>query len=117
MHQYPGVNLPLRHLQQSGRPGVDYYRLGCFRGVRRIESNMLQVREVAMMILMNNLTDKKNWHEKVFDDGIVAKWRREALEQDEDGLYDQIVDEKDIPMPERTRIISEKAFDYVGKAH
>ncbi|GAB1320932.1 Manganese lipoxygenase [Madurella fahalii] len=111
-HQYPGVNLPLRYLDQQGTPGVDFYRLGSFEGLQDVTSRMLQVREVAMMILMDSLTDKPNWHEKVFDDDIVDKWRQEALSQDEDDLYLQVLGGKAIPMLERTRIISERAFDY-----
>lgn len=38
----------------------------------------LTAREVAMMGVMNALTDKKDWHEKVFDDEIVARWKEEA---------------------------------------
>ncbi|KAG8160806.1 hypothetical protein KVR01_009070 [Diaporthe batatas] len=38
----------------------------------------LTAREVAMMGVMNVLTDKKDWHEKVFDDVIVARWKEEA---------------------------------------
>jgi hypothetical protein len=33
-----------------------------------------------MMGIMDRLTDKENWHKKVFDEAIVAKWRKEALE-------------------------------------
>ncbi|KXX73990.1 hypothetical protein MMYC01_209021 [Madurella mycetomatis] len=112
MHQYPGVNLPLRYFDQQGIAGADFYRLGHFEGVNQAVSEMLQVREVAMMILMDKLTDKPNWHEKVFCDDIVAKWCQEALSQDEDGLYHQVVSDEGIPMPARARIISGKAFEY-----
>lgn len=39
----------------------------------------LTVREVSMLGLMNALTDKLNWNEKVFDEEIIEKWRQEAL--------------------------------------
>lgn len=39
----------------------------------------MTVREVAMLGLMDSITDKANWKQKVTDDGIVAKWREEAL--------------------------------------
>lgn len=32
-----------------------------------------------MMDVMEKLTDKEDWHIKVFNDEIVAKWREEAL--------------------------------------
>lgn len=33
-----------------------------------------------MMSIMDQLTDKNEWHKKVFDAAIVSKWRAEALE-------------------------------------
>lgn len=111
---YPGVNLPLRYLAQDGEPGIDLYRLGSFYGAEGAQSELLHMREVAMMILMDRLTDKPNWHKKVFDDTIVAKWRSEALSQPEDALFDEIIAGKNLPMLRRTRIITEAAFDYVG---
>ncbi|AEO69667.1 uncharacterized protein THITE_2091161 [Thermothielavioides terrestris NRRL 8126] len=110
--EYPGVDLPLRFLEQEGVAGVDFYRVGCFRGILGAESELLQVREVAMMILMDRLTDKPNWHVDVFDDAIVARWRDEALSQDERPMYREILDGKELPMPKRTRLISPEAFDY-----
>lgn len=41
----------------------------------------LTMREVAMLRIMDALTDKPDWHRKVNDAHIVAKWRNEALEQ------------------------------------
>ncbi|KAL2131093.1 hypothetical protein VTI74DRAFT_5567 [Chaetomium olivicolor] len=114
-HQYPGVTLPLRHLRQAGKAGIDFYRHGSFEGVKGAQSEMLQVREVAMMILMDRLSDKPNWHEKVFNDDIVAKWREEALTQNEEALYLEILGEKDpkhTPLPQRVRIMNEACFDY-----
>ncbi len=106
-HQYPGVDLPLRHL------GEDNPREGLYERIEESESELLHVREVAMMLLMDRLTDKPNWHEKVFDDAIVAKWRTEALTQSEEAVYNEILAGKNVPMPKRTRIISAEAFDYV----
>ncbi|KAL2170590.1 hypothetical protein VTG60DRAFT_4603 [Thermothelomyces hinnuleus] len=112
IHDYPGVNpLQLRYLRQAGRAGVDYYRCGSFEGVNGTFSDLIQVREVAMMLLMDRLTDEPNWREKAFDDAIVAKWRDEALTQDETALYQEIVAGKPIPKPQRTRIMTEDAFD------
>lgn len=100
-HKYPGIDLPLRQTFES-----QY-----FTGAHPDESGhspysaMLQVRELAMIGLIDRLTDKPNWHEKVFNDEIVAKWRKEAMTQPEDGLF---------PGPAsaaRTKMISERAFD------
>ncbi|KAK3301692.1 uncharacterized protein B0T15DRAFT_321335 [Chaetomium strumarium] len=113
--QYPGVALPLRYLRQEGEAGIDFYPLGSTPGLEGTASEPLQVREVAMMILMDRLTDKPNWHEKVFDDAIVAKWREEAVSQNEEGVYQEILGHKSmqyIPMPKRTRFMTKDAFDY-----
>ena len=113
-HQYPGVNLPLHHLEQPDGLSFDFYRCGSFEGAIGCLSELLQVREVAMMLLMDRLTDKPNWHDKVFDDAIVARWRNEALTQDEEAIHQEIVAGKPIPMPERTRLMNEAAFDFVS---
>ncbi|KAM0319687.1 hypothetical protein ACHAPQ_010226 [Fusarium lateritium] len=57
----------------------------------RNTSDMLLVREVAMMIIMDRLTDKPDWHVKVFDDVIANKWVEEALALPVGPLYDDIV--------------------------
>lgn len=38
----------------------------------------LTARELAMLGVMNALTDKPNWHEKVFDEEVTKKWELEA---------------------------------------
>ncbi|KAL2672816.1 hypothetical protein Neosp_013532 [[Neocosmospora] mangrovei] len=46
--------------------------------------------------------DKPNWHQKVFGEDIVQKWRDEAREQPEDGLFARIMQDnvsKFIPKP------------------
>jgi hypothetical protein len=112
LHKYPGVNLDLRHYPQGNGP---VYPIGAHHNCWGANSELLPVREVFMVTLMDRLTDKIDWHKKVLDEEIVAKWRKEALEQPEDELYLQIIYEKiseKIPKP-RGRIISEAAFDYV----
>lgn len=95
-----------------------------------------------MTLLMDRLTDKPGWHEKVFDEEIVAKWKQEALRAPEDDIWNSIITDQilqnleemrqvlargdpeeieDYPWdwayhpqkPARQRIISEQAFDYV----
>ena len=43
---------------------------------------LLTVREYTMMELMNRASDKPDWHRKVFDPVIGAKWKEEALAAD-----------------------------------
>ncbi|KAL8834093.1 MAG: hypothetical protein Q9170_003929 [Blastenia crenularia] len=43
------------------------------------EAATLPMREYMIMELVNTITDKPNWQEKVFDVAIVANWRAETL--------------------------------------
>ncbi|KAI3395618.1 hypothetical protein diail_1056 [Diaporthe ilicicola] len=47
-------------------------------GADDFQQPRLTAREVAMLGVMNALTDKPDWHNKVFDDQIVARWKEEA---------------------------------------
>ena len=90
MPQYPGLGLDLRYLNQGGQQ-CDLYPIGIHANCYGSQSEMLLVREVAMMIVMDQLTDKHNFHIKVFDKAITSKWIDEALAIPNDYLYDQIV--------------------------
>ncbi|KAJ6783610.1 hypothetical protein PWT90_05286 [Aphanocladium album] len=116
--QYPGYDLDLRHVDGA------QYPVG-FPEAQGGKSEILQLREVAMMMLMDQITDKPNWHEKVFDEEIVAKWRKEAAEHPEESLYKRIIDgkeyydmmdESDRHMNKRlvqpSKIITTKAFEF-----
>ncbi|KAM0346266.1 hypothetical protein ACHAPU_005693 [Fusarium lateritium] len=110
--QYPGVNMALAK-------GTGLYDIGAhypigFPEYSSSQSSVIPVREVGMMLLMDTLTDKLDWHRKVFDDIIVQKWRDEARQQSEDGLYARILQDKlnDGPSKPHSRIISDAAFDY-----
>ena len=109
---YPGINLDLRHYPQGMEPT---YPIGAHHNCVGADSELLPVREVFMMMLMDCLTDKVNWHKKVLDEQIVAKWRKEALEQPEDELYLQVTEGKTSENVFKPRgcIISEASFDYV----
>lgn len=39
----------------------------------------LTARELAMLLLMNELTDRQNWHVGVFNDELTGRWQVEAL--------------------------------------
>lgn len=112
--QYPGVNLPMQPaIRYDGR--VPIYPIG-LPDARAADSYILPIREVAMMMLMDTLTDKPNWHAKVFDEAIVAKWRHEAMTQPQHGLFLRIMEGKwdsyKHPFPQ-CRILSEAAFEFV----
>jgi hypothetical protein len=95
------------------------------------------------VIIMETLTDKQDWHKKIFDGEIVSKWKKEALSYPDTILWQQATggkvatrfgeedDEDDEDMeseehdedeelyptsaPRRLKgIMSNEAFDYVG---
>lgn len=83
----PGSN----DLHNDGRPlqvpgfghpvdlGLDPYKDKRFRhGVNDFRNDRLVVREIAMLALMDAITEKPRWQEKIFDETIVEKWRAEA---------------------------------------
>ena len=51
----------------------------------------LLVREVAMMKVMDEFTDRPDWHRQIFDDEVAAKWAAEALEIPAMDLYREVV--------------------------
>lgn len=67
----PGFCYDFRHelkYDERFRHGADDFK----------QTPRLTAREVAMLGVMNAITDKPDWHKKVFDDEIVAKWKQEA---------------------------------------
>ncbi|EFQ99111.1 hypothetical protein MGYG_02124 [Nannizzia gypsea CBS 118893] len=53
---------------------------------------LLTTREHTMIHVMNDITDKPGWEDKVFDMNITAKWRRELLEDDTLDITEKMVD-------------------------
>ncbi|KAK4235350.1 hypothetical protein C8A03DRAFT_46505 [Achaetomium macrosporum] len=93
MPEYPGWNLDLRF--NYGQPRGDDevgYPMGIHHNWRDADahSRMLTVREVAMMLVMDRLTDKVDWHIKVFDDGIAQGWCQEVLAWPKEQLWERI---------------------------
>jgi hypothetical protein len=79
MGVYPGLGMGLRYYYSGSREKDAVYPIGSHSYFSGSESDLLPVREFAMMAIMNQLTEKPDWHKKVWDDKIVAKWRDEAL--------------------------------------
>ena len=92
MSEYPGLGLDLRYHGQIDRghkePG---YPLGMHTNCEGSKSELLLVREVAMMMVMDILTDKPGWHRKLFDDEIARKWTEEALAIPASRFHNEIV--------------------------
>ena len=54
--------------------------------------SILTLRELDMMAIMNDITDKPNWDIKVFDDSVVQKWRQEALANEYVDVSEKMLD-------------------------
>ncbi|KAM0346281.1 hypothetical protein ACHAPU_005708 [Fusarium lateritium] len=80
-------------------------------------SDMLLLREVAMLIVMDRLTDKPDWHVKVYDDTITDKWIQEALAIPVEQLYHDIVtDSQYNSAPKRlTSILDKECLEHCIK--
>lgn len=74
---YPGLDLPIRYFTREFEDVT--YPMGAHGNCLGAKSDLLPVRELAMLSVMEQLTDKPDWEKKVFDDAITAKWRDEAL--------------------------------------
>lgn len=76
VQDYPGLGLDLRFVSKDNR---GFHPIGAHGSCRASKSDVLPVRELAMMSVMDRLTDKPDWHKKVFDEEIISKWRMEAM--------------------------------------
>jgi hypothetical protein len=116
MPSYPGLGFPLRHYDQREQ---ELYPIGAHAQCSGADSLPLMVRELAMMDVMDKISDKPDWHKKVFDDSIVAKWQKEALSIPNEELYKLATYEKftiDEPTPSREipdDILNAQTFEIV----
>ena len=69
----------------------------------RCRRSLLTLREITMTRLMNSLTDKEDWHRKVFDDAIASKWKSEALATPGVDMSEKMVDWVSLLWPHRQK--------------
>jgi hypothetical protein len=65
MLNLPGASLPVEEWHEDLFENAYHVRI--------------TAREVAMLAMMNEITDKHDWHKKVYDETIAAKWTAEAV--------------------------------------
>ncbi|RFU29287.1 hypothetical protein B7463_g7047, partial [Scytalidium lignicola] len=78
----PGLTLPLNWVPEwSDHPHVRLFRnaLGADQD-GEASLNLTTLREFTMLQIMDTITDKPNWYEKVFDETISDKWKQEMLQ-------------------------------------
>ncbi|KAK0516168.1 hypothetical protein JMJ35_000771 [Cladonia borealis] len=77
----PGFGLPLIHTDMSFKNAVVNWW-----------GKPLTVRELNMIKLMNQITDKPSWDRKVFDDTVTEKWRQEARDAENLDVTEAMLD-------------------------
>ncbi|KAF5678270.1 hypothetical protein FHETE_1244 [Fusarium heterosporum] len=75
----PGYGLPLNY-QFAETPFPIVLKESYLYSFRLWKANTLTVREVCMLKVMEELTNKPEWWLKIEDPDIVAKWMKEAME-------------------------------------
>ncbi|CAI4213483.1 unnamed protein product [Parascedosporium putredinis] len=70
------------------------------------------------MVVMDRLTDKPDWQRKIFDDSIVEKWKREAINLPLQPFWEELAEQApdnwraDFAAPRPERMFTEEMFDY-----
>ncbi|KAK4443131.1 hypothetical protein QBC34DRAFT_362554 [Podospora aff. communis PSN243] len=115
--KYPGWKQDLRYVLENdevrfAETGV--FPVGIHHDCYGNQSIMLTVREVAMMMIMERLTDKPDWHVKIFDQAIVDKWTEEALAWPNEDLWNRFANcPPETPYHEDTRQHLPRAPDHI----
>lgn len=84
VRSYPGLGEELRSTISDCELR---YPIGAQHNHADSWSELLPVRELAMMSIMDKITDKVDWNKKIFDKSIVSKWREEALAIPDDEFW------------------------------
>lgn len=121
---YPGLGLDLHYLnEQDDTLDLPSYPIGIYGDKTENISDMLLMREVAMMVVMDRVMDQPDWHRKVFDMEFMARWTLEMLARHDgrlhDPLYDQIVATEDLdhfiyPGRRSKGLLDNRCLIYVG---
>ncbi|RFU32360.1 hypothetical protein B7463_g3969, partial [Scytalidium lignicola] len=86
-HHLPGFNLPVDYIPQEHTEGSGRNLFSTALSSSDLEGrwsslNLNTLRELTMIRMMDNITDKPEWDSKVFDNAITTKWKEEALGND-----------------------------------
>ncbi|KAK3906166.1 hypothetical protein C8A05DRAFT_12054 [Staphylotrichum tortipilum] len=97
--EYPGWGLELRWPEWYNDDQQFIYPIGVSNESEESVVKKISVREAAMMMAMEELTDKPDWHIKVFDDEIASRWHREFTTSDDRVLWERLDGHKRDPCP------------------
>ena len=95
--QLPGFGLPVDSMSTEHEYGAQRFPHAI---ADYFSTDGVTIREQTMIEFINQVTDKPNWTEKVHDESIVEKWRREACGTMHQQKYSD-------------QHLSDKCFDYV----
>ncbi|KAK3991074.1 hypothetical protein QBC44DRAFT_57751 [Cladorrhinum sp. PSN332] len=118
-NRYPGWRLDLRLYNRNHRTVPALYPLGIHDNCAGGNSHVILLRELSMMLVMDRLSDKPDWHIKIFDDEIVDRWRKEALEWPNEDLWKRfehfdmnfkLSERSDVKIP--PNILSKESVDF-----
>lgn len=70
------------------------------------------IREIRMLNFINQITDKRNWQTKVFDNAIVENWRDEACSHKSTTMISPVTEADE--NSEDDSYISNECFDWVS---
>lgn len=76
----PGWGLPVNYTPGVNVSNIDEPRGRFQNAIQDWSGSPLCVREITMVGVMRELMEKPDWDRKVFDEQIIAKWRKEALQ-------------------------------------
>jgi hypothetical protein len=118
MAKYPGLGLPIRAELDCKTEDL-HFPIGAHADCSGSVTVPIPVRELAMMSVMETLTDKDDWHKKVFDEKILAKWREEAYAIPDEHFWDLAEASKDRrkhahPIENPARILNDESFNHVS---
>ncbi|KIM39109.1 hypothetical protein M413DRAFT_447453 [Hebeloma cylindrosporum] len=93
----PGCGRPLNYIPKQSDP--DYIGELFKNALSSVEieshevaMSMTTLREFAMLQFMNSVTDKPDWHIKINNPEIAAKWKNEVLNSDDHDFTDAMAD-------------------------
>lgn len=89
----PGFGLPVNHMSQwwYSKWEADNILLERYpNAISDWAGEPITVREKNMMAMVNQITDKPEWRQKVFDETITAKWRTETVTDQGQGFTENM---------------------------
>jgi hypothetical protein len=104
----PGFGLPIDFMLKWDREtGTgNYFR----HGINDFRGDRFTVRELSMLQFMEVITEKPDWHKKVFNETIVKKWQDEILTQPNALINETTFEWCLLELRDKAKAFEEKSF-------